>query len=267
MRLRRFFKGIALALTGALLLTVFALIVVLVFTPPPPQQSRRSALIIDSLYEWMPNEDVIKYMVDALSKVGYEVTVIKGRQADVAAFSNLSLYDLVVIRCHGAYLSPGESLGGRVLSDYAPVVFTGEIFSECLPFSCKYYLERLREEVIRGDFQVGESTVSVFALTPVFFEDMGGNFRKGSVVIVASCYGLSGRTLADVLIRKGVSFYISWDWKVSPHHMDESLKMLVEEALVKGRGWVEAVEVTAGILGPDPLGGGKLKIVAGGEGG
>lgn len=40
--------------------------------------------------------------------------------------------------------------------------------------------------------------------------------------------------------------------------------MLVEEAVVKGRGWSEAVKVVAERLGPDPAGGGILKIVGSG---
>jgi len=35
----------------------------------------------------------------------------------------------------------------------------------------------------------------------------------------------------------------------------------VEEAVVRGRGWSEAVKVIAEKLGPDPFGEGKLKIV------
>jgi len=73
-------------------------------------------------------------------------------------------------------------------------------------------------------------------------------------VVVASCFGLSGRALADAFLGKGAAYFISWDWKVSTQVMDEGLRMLVEEAVVKGRGWSEAVEAVAERLGPDPLG-------------
>ncbi|MEM4640798.1 MAG: hypothetical protein QXT93_13065 [Thermofilum sp.] len=142
------------------------------------------------------------------------------------------------------------------------MVFTGEEFSECLPLSCKYYFERLREEVARGDFQLGENAASVFALTPIFFEGLEGRFREGSVVIVASCYGLTGRLLANALLSKGATYFISWDWKVSPEHMDEGLEELVEEAVAKRVGWVKAVENVNNRLGPDPLGGGRLRLVS-----
>lgn len=221
----------------------------------------RRALIIDSLYEWVPNDELLNFLVDALSKAGYEVKVIKGADATVDAFRNITLYDVVIMRTHGGYLKPGDTLGGVTLEDYAPVVFTGEPFSECLPLSCKYYLERLSEEVVAGEFRMGGEEVRVFALTPLFFRKLKGEFRRGAVVILASCYGLSGRLLADALLDKGASYFISWDWKVSPHQMDEGLSLLIEEAVVNGVEWGEAVELVSNKLGPDPWGGGVLKAV------
>ena len=260
MRARRLVRKLALAAASAALLALIAVVVLIVVTPPPPGAGKR-ALIIDSLYEWTPNEELLSYLEGSLGKAGYSVDVIKGSSATVDAFRNLTFYDLVVIRCHGGYLKPGESLGGRTLSDYAPVVFTGEKYSECLPLSCKYFLERLSEEVVRGDFQIGNATASVFALTPLFFERLRGEFKKGAAVIVASCYGLSGRALADAFLGKGASYFISWNWKVTTQVMDEGLRMLVEEAVVKGKGWSEAVKDVSRALGPDPAGGGKLNIV------
>jgi hypothetical protein len=264
MRARRLAQRLALAALSALLAALLAAALFAVLVPPPPPGAGRRAVIIDSLYEWVPNDELLAFLRGALEKAGYEVSVIKGDGATVDAFRNLTAYELVIIRCHGGYLRPGESLGGRVLSDYAPVVFTGERYSECLPFSCKYYLERLSEEVVRGEFPAGGANVSVFALTPLFFERMRGEFRRGSVVVVASCFGLSGRALADALLGKGAAYFISWDWKVSTQVMDEGLRMLVEEAVVKGRGWSEAVKAVAERLGPDPAGGGILKIVGSG---
>lgn len=77
-------------------------------------------------------------------------------------------------------------------------------------------MERL-EEVIRGDFQLGEDMASVFALTPCFFESLEGKFREGSVVVVASCYGLAGRLLADAFLGKGALFSISWEGDSRAH--------------------------------------------------
>ncbi|MEM1908669.1 MAG: hypothetical protein QXT79_04795 [Thermofilaceae archaeon] len=258
--LRKLGLWAAATLLAALLVTLIAVLL----TPPrrPSTGVGKSALIIDSLYDWTPNDRLLARLVQTFSDAGYSVKVIKGRDATVDAFRNLTAYDVVIVRCHGAYFKAGEVLGGRVLGDAAPVVFTGEEFSECLPLSCKYYFERLREEVVRGDFQLGENAVSVFALTPIFFEGLEGRFREGSVVIVASCYGLAGRLLADALLSKGVTYFISWDWKVSLEHMDEGLEALVEEAVAKGVGWVKAVENVNNRLGPDPLGGGRLRLVS-----
>ena len=260
MRARRLAQRLALAAASAGLLALIAFGFLIALTPPPSGAGKR-AVIIDSLYEWAPNDGLTSFLEEALEKAGYSVDVVKGSAATVDAFRNLTSYDVVVIRCHGGYLKPGESLGGRALSDYAPVVFTGEEYSECLPLSCKYYFERLSEEVVRGDFQIGNATVSVFALTPLFFERLRGEFERGAVVVVASCYGLSGRALADAFLGKGASYFISWDWKVTTQVMDSGLRMLVEEAVVKGRGWSEAVKTVSEALGPDPAGGGKLNIV------
>ncbi|MEM1692400.1 MAG: hypothetical protein QXK45_06995 [Thermofilaceae archaeon] len=38
--------------------------------------------------------------------------MIKGRDATVDAFRNLTAYDVVVVRCHGAYFKASEVLGG-----------------------------------------------------------------------------------------------------------------------------------------------------------
>ena len=224
----------------------------------------RRALVVDSLYEWIPNDDLLKFLVKALREKGYNVTLIKGRDATVDAFRNLTLYNLIIIRCHGGYLSPGDTLGGDVLDDYAPVIFTGEPFSECLPLSCKYYRERLSEEVVAGEFEYEGERIRVFALTPIFFRNLDGRFKEGTVMVVASCYGLCGKTLAKTLFGKGLDYFVSWDWKVSPGHMDKGLRMLVEEAVVNGVDWKEAVKLVSGELGPDPWGGGVLKIESSG---
>ncbi len=258
-------RGRKLRLLALLALAALLLPAVVSLLRPPPLERRgqgRAALVIDALYEWTPNDTLLRSVVEILSRAGYSVRVVKGREATVDSFRNITLYDLVIVRCHGAYFKAGDSLGGRVLADNAPIVFTGEVFTECLPFSCKYFSERLGEEVVRGEFAYGNRTVSVFALTPLFFERLQGGFRRGAVVIVASCYGLTGRLLADALLGKGASVFISWDWKVSPEVMDAALRMLLEEALLKGRGWPEAVEAVDRALGPDPLGGGRLKAVA-----
>lgn len=263
---KRALKRLGLGLAASSLLALLAALAVVLLTPPPRAgtPAARSALIIDSLYEWIPNDRLLDRLSQALSSAGYRVEVVKGRGATVDAFRNVTAYDVVIIRCHGAYFRAGDVLGGRVLSDNAPVIFTGEEFSECTPLSCKYYFERLREEVVRGDFQHGERVVSLFALTPLFFERVEGRFREGSVVIVASCYGLTGGLLAEAFLRKGAAHFISWDWKVSPEHMDRGLEMLVEEAIARGAGWVRAVSTVDRELGPDPLGEGRLKIASSG---
>lgn len=263
--MRRSLKTLGLLATAVFLALLLIILVLLLLSPsprPPSSSAARSALIIDSLYEWMPNDQLLARLTRILSDAGYNVKVIKGREASVEAFRNMTAYDVIIIRCHGAYIKAGETLGGIVLDDNAPVIFTGEEYSECLPLSCKYYFERLKEEIVRGDFQLGENVVSVFALTHLFFGGLEGRFREGSVVIVASCYGLAGRPLADAFLEKGVAHFISWDWKVSPHYMDESLEALIEEAVVKGAGWVKAVDNINRRFGPDPLGGGKLGIIS-----
>jgi hypothetical protein len=113
MRARRLAQKLALAAALAALLAVIALVAFIVVTPPPPGAGKR-ALIIDSLYEWTPNEGLLSYLEEALGKAGYSVDVIKGSAATVDAFRNLTSYDLVVIRCHGGYLKPGESLGAAL---------------------------------------------------------------------------------------------------------------------------------------------------------
>ena len=222
--------------------------------------SRKKALILDPLYNWIPNAPLLDNLISLLREAGYSVKVVKGANATVDAFRNITLYDLVIIRSHGGYFEPGDTLGGKTLDDYAPVVFTGEPFSECLPLSCKYYIERLREEVVAGVFSQGSVEVTVFAITPLFFKNLKGTFNEEAVVIVASCYGLAGHMLADAVIDKGARCFISWSWKVTPSHMDAALKLLIKKVVRDGIRWVEAVKEVSREMGADPLGGGMLKI-------
>jgi len=221
---------------------------------------RRSAIVIDSLYEWIPNDSLLNYLRDALTEAGYNVTVVKGGEATVDAYRNLTSYDLVILRSHGAYFKPGDVLGGSALVDYAPLVFTGERFSECLPLSCRYYFERLSDEVVGGEFQYEGGGARVFALTPIFFRNLKGEFREGAVVVLSSCYGLSGSLLADAFLSKGAAIFISWDWKVSAGTMDEALRMLVELVVKGGKSWAEAATTVSSEVGADPLGGGRLSF-------
>lgn len=258
--MRKAFRAAALAAVVAFI-ALLAVGLLLALLTPPEQVGGRRAIVIDALYEWMPNDDLLNFITRALKGAGYEVLVVRGKEATVDALRNLTQYSVVIIRCHGAHLKPGEVLRGRVLKDYVPVAFTGEPFSECLPFSCKYYLERLGDEVIRGDFNVGGRAVSVFALTPIFFERLRGRFSEGTVFVYASCYGLSGRALADAVLGKGAELFIAWDWNVSLEYVDRGLRMLVEEAVVRGRGWLEAARRVSSELGPDPVGRGVLEVV------
>jgi len=77
MRAKRLVRKLALVAASTALLALIAGVVLIVVTPPPPGAGKR-ALIIDSLYEWTPNEELLSYLEEALGKAGYSVDVIKG---------------------------------------------------------------------------------------------------------------------------------------------------------------------------------------------
>ena len=229
-------------LIAAVVLAVLAATVATLLLAPHQANVKR-ALVADSLSIDYPNPELVSYIVNVLREHGYQVDLVTGTNVTMDLYARLTNYDLVILRVHGGkaeYIGPD----GRVHKING--LFTG------MPWNPTYKV--FKREWIATRAHPFNSTKTYLAVLPRFFDTvMKGRFRPGSVVIVASCYSLYTRDIADALARKGVSIFIGWPGPVTLHHMDEALRLLIEKAVVEGLPWPKAVEEVNRILGPDPL--------------
>ena len=213
-----------------------------------PRESSRRAVIYDSLHKFIPNDRLLKQLKFLLNSSGYEVDVFVDNNATVENFRKIIDYDLIIIRAHGGFLPKGIEIMNYYLKDHMAFIFTGELYDPG-----KYVLEQRALKIMIGKFRhENGSYTEVFAVSPLFILGLNGAFRKGSVVIIASCYGLTGEALAKSFLTKGASVYIAWPGDVTTEHMDKALYMLLEKVLRDNMSWVEAVKYVNETLGPDP---------------
>jgi len=213
-----------------------------------PSVNVKRAVIYDSLHKFIPNDKLLKQLKFLLNSSGYEVDVFIDNNATVENFRRIIDYDLIIIRAHGGFLPKGIEVMNYYLKDHMAFIFTGELYNPG-----KYVLEQRALKIMIGKFRhENGSYTEVFAVSPLFILGLNGAFRKGSVVIIASCYGLTGEALAKSFLTKGASVYIAWPGDVTTEHMDKALYMLLEKVLRDNMSWVEAVKYVNETLGPDP---------------
>lgn len=189
---------------------------------PSGGRGEGNVAILDSLYLMDPNQDFLDKANQTLSSSGFKVDVYLGGNVTVELFRKLpSLgYKLIVLRVHTAY-------------DPEIVAFFTGTYADG-----KYLLEQIREEV-----RIGNVTGKRFyVVTPALFQDLiGSTSFKNSIVIVDSCFGLNGTSMAEAFIEKGASAYIAWNQGVFSKYSDDATLALLEN-LAKGMDVKQAVE-------------------------
>ncbi len=217
----------------------------------------KRALVADSLMLDYPNPELIDYIVKVLRDAGYEVDVVLGSDVNMTLYSELTRYSLIILRVHGGkavYRTPEGKL------HKINGLFTGVRWSD-------EYAELKKQWIATRAFPYN-STKAYLAVLPRFFDlYLKGKFPPNSVMIVASCFSLYTRDIADALARKGLHIFIGWRGAVTLSYMDRALKLLVEKAVKEGLSWREAVEAVNKELGPDPLYNERLEIVIYGQSG
>lgn len=211
----------------------------------------RRALVADSLMEDYPNPELIDHIVRVLKKAGYDVDVVTCTDVNLTLYSRLTDYSVIILRIHGGkavYKAPDGTI--HKLNG----LFTG------VPWSDKYY--ELKVEWLATRAFPYNSTKAYLAVLPKFFDEkLRGKFSSDSVMIVASCYALFTREIADALARKGLKVFIGWEGPVTLSHMDLVLKKLVDKVFLENKTWSEAVKEVNEELGPDPVYDDYLKIL------
>ena len=212
---------------------------------------RPRALVADSLMLDFPDPELIDYLVSTLRSAGYDVDVVYGSDVNLTLYSRLTEYSLIILRVHGGkavYKTPDGAI--HKLNG----LFTGVSWSD------EY--SGLKAEWIATRAFPYNSSKAFLAVLPKFFDvNLKGEFRPGSVMVVASCYSLFTKDIADALGRKGLSVFIGWEGPVTLNHMDEAIKLLVDYVVKENLTWAGAVKKVNEELGPDPVYKEELKII------
>ncbi len=218
------------------------------------------AVIIDQLYEDMPNEEFHIKATQYLETAGYVVDLVTTQDVTVDFYKNLPKmnYKYVVVRTHGA-----ENTNNVVL-------FTGEKYSEE-----QYIQEQLFGQVTKAaplletSFLVNEDNSSsewvivnasfrylttpvdrvnnianeYFAISPKLISGaMNGKFND-TVFILGGCNTLSNPSLADALIKKGASAVIGWDNTVGSRDNDFATLQYLDDVFSNEIEMKDAVEL------------------------
>ena len=240
-------KIIVSVVAAAILISVFAVFLLGAADANKPSiYSSPKAIIIDQLYDDIPNRYFTQRVVELLAGAGYAVDIVTTKDVTVDLYKKLpSLdYKFVVVRTHGA-----------VDSDQTTVtLFTGE----------KYDTERYISEQLFGQLKKGvpmlERTFSTsvseslrniengthkpitlsltdtvsrqgeyFAITPTFVDTaMNGEFSE-TVFVLGGCKTMHTDTLAQSLVKRGASMVVGWDNPVSSTDNDIAMIELLEK--------------------------------------
>lgn len=216
------------------------------------------ALIIDQLYDEMPNESLHKMAAEYFENAGYKLDIITTKDVTVDLYKKLPSmnYKYVIVRTHGA-----ENVQDVVL-------FTGEKYSED-----EYVNEQLFGEVKKAApflevsynfdghdsdkwivvndttrYKISSITPDIetknefFAIAPNLVKNgMNGKFDD-TVFILGGCNTMSNPSLAKSLIDRGASAVIGWDNKVGNYDNDVALLATLSNILVKNMELTQAVE-------------------------
>jgi len=201
--------------------------------------------IIDQFYS--ENQSFTDEAIELMKSRGMSVSVHKDKEVTVELYRKLPTfgYNLIVLRVHaGISVRPKERL---------TFLFTAEPYS-----TSDYVYEQLSDQITPGVINPDVGEPPVFTVGPMFVRmSMEGNFN-GATIILSSCLGLYNQYLAEALIEKGASVFISWNEIVSLDHTDKAALTLLKALIVEKRSVKEAVAKTMWEVGPDPTYGGIL---------
>jgi len=207
------------------------------------------AVIIDQLYDEMPNKFFHEEATKYLNAAGYQVDIVTTKDITVDFYKNLPKmhYKYVVVRTHGAENSEDV------------VLFTGEKYSED-----KYITEQLLGQVqkaapllevaysVNDDGKskwvivnetysymttpanpVMEAKNEYFAISDDLVNHaMDGHFDD-TIFLLGGCNTLSNPSLAKSLIDKGALMVVGWDNKVGNVDNDYAMLHFLQNTLVE----------------------------------
>ena len=210
----------------------------------------KKAVIIDQLYDDIPNEYFHFKATEYLMQAGYEVDVFTTEKITVDFFKHLpeQNYHFIIVRTHGA----ADSSDDNVVT-----LFTGERYTED-----KYIQEQLFGQVKKGApfaevnfridkhaqsdwIKINDSAITIsgpaihetisednyFLIPPKLVSDsMVGKFPS-STIILGGCNTMTNLSMAEALVDRGASMVIGWDDEVGSIDNDDTLLKVLEKTL------------------------------------
>ena len=222
------------------------------------------AVIVDQLSFTDPNPEFIDQATAMLGAAGYEVDYVPPDQVTVDFYRDLPRrgYDLIVVRSHSTQgrvrRTPIQSANGAPMAgeaettDFSVGLFTNETYST------RAHLDEQRAgQLAHMSYPQSPERGQFFGFWPEFVQGgMRGNFH-GATFVLMGCGGLSTTGMAQALVDRGVSRFISWDDLVTAAHTDRATERLLKH-LLDGRDAGDAAAQTMAEVGPDPAFGGRL---------
>jgi len=219
----------------------------------------KRAVIIDQLYDEIPNANLHMQATNLLEEAGYKVDIFTTKDITVDLYKNLPSmnYNYIIIRTHSATDQDNESVG----------LFTGEKYQEE-----KYTSEQLFGHVTRGatiqeltfhsneknsDWNIVNDTYreittpattesdaidAYFLITPKLVKDLMIGKFPDSKVLIGGCSALENYSLAQAFIDRGASSVVGWDDLIDNRKNDAVIINFLEENLKNNLDTNEAVK-------------------------
>jgi len=226
------------------------------------------AVIIDQLYDDIPNENFLQKATEYFEAAGYVVDIFTTKQITVDFYKRLPEmnYNFILVRTHGLNDDTDDNVS----------IFTGEKYQ-----TDQYIQEQLFGQIKKGaplldlSFQPSQNessewvavndtyhflttpvkierseTDTYFLITPKLIDElMVGKFPE-SVIMIGGCKTMANTSLADSLIKRGASLVIGWDEDVGAADNDKILLKVLSETLTNN---VEIHDAIDSVMKKNPL--------------
>jgi hypothetical protein len=207
------------------------------------------AVIIDQLYDEMPNEFFHQKATEYLEAAGYEVDIFTTQDVTLGFYKTLpeKNYKMVVVRTHGVTDSGNEKsllfLGERYSEDrYITEQLLGNV-EKATPFLELNFAQKEESSqwvIVNDTYRYMKTPAKVtatnsgeyFAIGPKFVNDvMSGEFSD-TVFLLGGCSTAKNPSFAKALINRGASSVVGWDDTTSSGDNDRYMLMYLKETLV-----------------------------------
>lgn len=232
------------------------------------------AVIIDQLYDDIPNFYFQRIAERHLEEAGYQVDIYTTKNITVNFYKKLPSmgYKVILIRTHASVTSDNDQ------NPDSADLFTGEKYQPD-----KYTFEQIFGQVrnsaylylgyhvnVQNESVTLEETSSIsgtyFSVGSKFVdEQMIGKFPN-SIILIGGCDSMKNTILADSLIKRGASVIIGWDHLVGSNHNDKVMLAVLKGLLVDKSKVKDIVESEMERFGPDPDYSAELKYYPTGAG-